>query len=128
MITQLTEDTIGVTVPEDIAEIALYYFVGTDGVLYLNMGQIDASSETLPAEHKWTLIGKASALTEDQWAELVGEPVYDNGGTPDENGIDKIYAPWVETDFPYDTATQSGLSLLKKHNLNPDTTIILKKQ
>lgn len=79
---------------------------------YLKYIQIDGGN--------YQIIGLAKDLSEDQWKEIAEEMYlgerptgkYENYGF----GLPK-----------FETATESGHSLLKSHSLEPSTTLILKK-
>lgn len=70
------------------------------------------------------IIGKASELTEDQWKQIVETfPSYRWGVR---RGIQRFKNYRVEA--PFETAKESGLSLLKSQGMEPETTVILKQQ
>lgn len=73
----------------------------------------------------WEIVGKADSLTEGQWKEIVPtvagwkNPIYYNHTAKGSDYRDIV-------DAAFDTAKESGLSLLAKQGLNESTTLILK--
>lgn len=80
----------------------------------------------VPNPGQWSIIGKGSELKEDDWKGIVPEVsgwsriIYYN-----HTASGRDYRDIVDTAF--DTATNSGLSLISSHNMKPETTLILKK-
>jgi hypothetical protein len=84
--------------------------------------------ETLPPG-QWSLLGKASELTEEQWRGIV-----DRDKRKTSNGLIEMEISGFKDYERFggssifrvkSTAIESGLSLLKSHNLAPETTLIL---
>lgn len=73
-----------------------------------------------PLEGKWKILGKSSELTEDQWREVV-EKIMPFGRV-------ERWKDYEFTESGFYTAIESGQSLLKSKNLEPETTLILIKQ
>lgn len=83
----------------------------------------------IPSNNTCTLIGKADQLTEDQWKGIV-EILYENVRIEYDvlegyiyGNIYKDYAQIEQLNYE---AKESGLSLLKAHGFEIDTTLILK--
>jgi hypothetical protein len=112
-----TGEYLLVEVPEDAKQ---FQVLNEYNVLWYQMPIIRGkSSKELPSG-QWEIIGRASELTEDHWDEIV------------ENKWDD-YADgmwWKIYDSDQDEwgmcPTESGLSLIKSHSMNPSTTLILK--
>lgn len=106
-------------VPADGREFAINKI---DGRQYLTadkgepMGaEFYVGTEPVPAGHTYTLIGKASELTEDQWKQIVEQ--WDSGGFNDyERHLARVK-----------TSAESGHSLLKSQGMDIETTVILKQ-
>lgn len=68
----------------------------------------------------YTLVGLGSELTEEQWKEII-EDTWESG-----DFIGWSFRDYSDKHSTFDTATESGLSLLKSKSLSPNTTVILK--
>ena len=79
--------------------------------------------ETLP-EGNYTIIGKASEISEEQWEEIVAIDELEVVGIGGYSG----FVNYEDKNTFFSTATESGLSLIKSMNLIPPTTLIIKKQ
>lgn len=117
---QLTDNCLAVAgLPSDAYEIRyvktragkldqLHYRIVPKELMYVT----DQRAELIP-EGNWRILGKANELTEEQWKEVlsdhrIGSGIYFLGY---DNFQDIVYT---------DTATESGASLLKLHQLeNP---------
>lgn len=133
MIHQLTEDTIAVTVPEDAADIVCSSDDdGHDPILVFTseiQDPLHCGGDILKLPPgNWDMIGKASELTPSDWEKVI--PVHYSNT----DAMGEFPLIWYRNyNYPNEKvftafAHESGLSLLRKHNLNPETTIILKKQ
>lgn len=123
MIHQLTDKAIGVTFPVGATGFKVEQWIAVPHLIIKMPKTEDCDPdyyEPLP-KGNWTIIGKASDLTEEQWGQIVGWfELAGKLGYRDYQSFD--------LSFPYQTASISGASLLKKHRVNPDTTLILIKQ
>lgn len=77
----------------------------------------------LPHPGHYELIGKASELKWSDWVSIV-----DKESDESESLNCWWYKDYTQFEIWTKDAVKSGLSLLKKHNLNSQTTIILKKK
>jgi len=109
---------LAVTVPEG----ANTFRIDESGYFLMDIPDSDFNASYYPDDWKpsgsWQLLGLAKDLKEDDWKKIVrcyGLVMWTNY-THTETG--KLFL---------DTATESGLSLLSKHNLKPETTVILKQ-
>lgn len=94
-----------------------YCFIGADGCLWSNYGEVDVPECKLPPG-TWRIVGRALELTEGQWRGVV--PVLPSG------------TRWANYEHPERlllSATESGFSLLRSHGIEPETNpLILKKE
>lgn len=112
---QLNDNCLAVAgLPSDA--VAMFTgFIG-DELEYIRM-DIPLHSIIKIPEGNWRILGKANELTEEQWKEVV--PEIHKGAYVN---CDKKTRSWKDYnwDFYTDTATESGASLLKFHELeNP---------
>lgn len=130
-VTELTSKAIAVTIPPE-GNINNSYLWG-----YTNQWWVRYNTMPFPNRYKtheiklpegtWAIEGVGDRLTEEQWKGIVetvsgwSKPIYYNYAA---SGRD--YRDIVEAAF--ETATESGLSLLKSKGLNPSEIIILIKQ
>lgn len=130
MITELTDNCIGVGVPLDATDFQTHVLGGIQKLVFSSQIQdpLKCGGDMLRLpDGSWELIGLAKDLTEDQWREVVELMKYKE--------IDKLYYSFsykiygkVKPGGAYGTqkSIESGLSLLKSKSINPDTTVILK--
>lgn len=112
-------------VPEN--DEALYYWIGTDKKLYVSYGQIDDSvDDVILPKGNYSIIGLGKDLTEEQWKGIVDFIVESDGAPTPYTEFYEYYKNYCGNG-KYIIATESGHSLLKANNLNPNTTLILKK-
>ena len=65
------------------------------------------------------VVGLASQLTEEQWKEAVGYAPFADYRKDNKNMLKNTFNMWVQT------ATESGSTLLRRHKLNPKTTLLI---
>lgn len=130
MITQLTQNRIGVQVPEGTGEFTLR------GTKHCDNGSISwydrftkNESLTLIPPGNWKILGLGKDLSEDQWREVVkgwSDKVAYHGST----GSGRTeYLNYVTGMYEFDeNACASGLSLLRSKGLQAENTLILIKQ
>jgi len=130
MIHELTDRSIAVEVPE-----GAWRFYSNNGIASGKIGmdvseRLEDGSLRMYA-HKcdlppgsWSILGKGNEITEEQWKTIVGIEWFE-----DDDEYFYIYEPdgKVRSNLFYDTAIESGLSLLKSKSLNPESIIILIK-
>lgn len=125
MITELNEKAIGVEVPSGAYDFDIngseLFFINKHKDDPYPLGLDDVDGRDLPSG-VWQILGRGSELTEEQWKQgsLNWIEIVDEVGYRDYTRYE---------DFRYfKTATESGLSLLKSKNLNPDNALILIKK
>lgn len=116
-----TGEYLLVEVPEGCHEIEINY--GKDKVVFWEDG---FSSELGLPPGQWEIIGRASELSEEQWSGIV-EPI---GGWSsvlyyDYSASGRDYRDIIESGLK--SPTESGLSLIKSHSMNPETTLVIRK-
>lgn len=122
-IIQLTENTIGIVVPKGSGGFSVWkaqnslrgYKKGDLYFGYIFNGK--ACTIHLP-KGEWELPGLADQLSEEQWKGVVEVIEGDEG----------FYHNYDLTTFREVYATESGHSLLRKHNLEKETTVLLKRK
>lgn len=124
----LLDGVIGVVVPDDANSFGIDHtgdiFYEYDVVANENMRTGWIGLQSLPPG-QWQILGLGHQLTEEQWKGIVerqrGQGLYWHynirGSSLGQYGA-----------FLLDTATKSGLSLLKSKSLDPSTTLILKRK
>lgn len=125
MIHQLTPSCIAVIVPEDASGFLVSNAQLDNDLVYLKDGSYKYIA-SLPGEiGNWKILGRGNDLTEEQWKGIVAQFVYKSpfGGDGGETKYNDYTCDRVDALFK--TATESGLSLLKAHNLEPDVLILV---
>lgn len=72
---------------------------------------------------QWQIIGKANELSEQQWKAVVDYQLH-----PFSTKVYGYTYKNQESYSPFKKAKLAGHSLIKSHSMNPDTTLILKRQ
>lgn len=124
-ITELNEKAIAVEVPED-ADNFDYFEEKNDlwfELLDKNCTPIASDFISLQ-EGRYSILGRPEDLTEEQWKGIVERL---NTFVGDNSQHIDVYVDYYK-DYECQTATESGLSLLKSKGLNPVEIIILIKQ
>lgn len=116
MITWLTDSCIAVVSHEDLDDYELTYD-GRRLVAWDSDGLSGYLVDDLPPG-QWEYLGKSDQLSEEQWKGVVEVIEGDEG----------FYHNYDLTTFREVYATESGHSLLRKHNLEKETTVILKRK
>lgn len=123
-----TGEYLLVEVPEDAKNFTII-----ESHSYFKSPRVEHSvgGVNLPTDGQWKIIGRASEIKEHGWQSLIemNVVVHDNGHTWDEfyrdyNNPSQI----VVSEYSLQTATESGLSLIKSHSMNPSTTLLIKKK
>jgi len=120
---------IAVEVPEGTKSASqVHVFAGEDPICFHNEdGQIISAFNP---SGSWSLIGLASELKEEDWKGIVEgvERFVSNGRFQTKIIGFKDYERFEGSSVfkNKSTATESALSLLASHNLNPSTTVIIK--
>jgi hypothetical protein len=135
MVTILNDKSIAVEIPPE-GNINNSYLWGGSGqywVRYTTMpkpGKFKTNEIKLP-EGYWGIAGRPNNLTEEQWEKIVDwyEDSNDSSYDPQYNVTTyfKVFTDYVTGD-DFDTAIESGLSLLASKNIDPGKVIILIKQ
>lgn len=118
MITELNEKAIAVEVPEGAHTFSIGFATGR--LCYSPKGSAINTIYTDLPPGNWSILGRPNELSEEQWKKVVtaektfGYPSY--GQIP--NGSYQWFAK----------PSESGQSLLKSKNVNPESVIILIKQ
>src|SRR5438309_1940289 len=97
-------------------------------IISLDRGIGDKDSEPVWLSGNYKIIGKASELIEEQWRGIVKM-----GGLKTFKDYTYIYEPDLDglfnalLEMKFQTATESGLSLISSLDLEPETTLIIQK-
>ncbi len=118
MIHQLTPSCIAVKVPEDAGRYTMRATNHCDnGSISFYDKFTNEESMCLIPPGNWKILGRGNDLTEEQWRGIVPEMI--------------IGERWsnYNGDYPiwFHSAKESGKSLLKSKNLNPDVLILVNK-
>lgn len=111
-----------VEVPEDAKYIRLS--LTTNSLFFYRESYPNNIGAHLPSGN-WQLIGKASELGKEEWKGIL---------KPIENWSKELYHNYTASgrdfrdviDSAFEATIDSGLSLIRSHSMNPETTIILK--
>jgi hypothetical protein len=117
---KLTENSIAIEVPENTQNWKVTRFHG-DNDLVCPDGNGGLKWLAMIPEGNWQILGRPASITEDQWKGIVGW--FELAGK-----VGYMDYSFDDTRFPFAFAKDSGQSLLKAKNIDPDRVMLLIKQ
>lgn len=116
-----TGEYLLVTIPEDATK---FFIVNHDDLNVVWRDEIGHTGFAVIPPDQWEIIGRASELSEEDWEDILGNeiPMIDESEY-NQDGLTITYTNKVRLT----TYAESGLSLIKHHSMNAETTLLIIK-